>query len=155
MRIDAQSLNVSSLLNSFAKPAVSGNTGAVDFDASQRQSANSAVSNGVVLPSGASVALPMEVLVALQSHEEPAPVEEAPSAADLFLEEAHKNPIERLREQILEELGLTEEDLAALPTEERAAIEDKIAQMIEERLRENGGIERASADATAPSFPIA
>jgi hypothetical protein len=43
--------------------------------------------------------------------EKPAQLKEI-SAEDLFLEEARKDPIERMRDQILEELGLTEDGIA-------------------------------------------
>lgn len=78
----------------------------------------------------------------LQS-EDAAPAIETPSATQLFLAEIQKDPIERWREQILESLGLTEEDLAAMPPEERRAVEEQIAALIEEKLRQGFGADRA------------
>lgn len=43
-----------------------------------------------------------------------------------------------LRDAILKEMGLTEEDLAAMPPEQRAAIEESIAEKIKERLLAQG-----------------
>lgn len=43
-----------------------------------------------------------------------------------------KTEAQRLREKILKQLGMTEEDLKALPPDKRAAIEDTIAQKIKE-----------------------
>lgn len=81
--------------------------------------------------------LSFETVIALQKIEddEPATIT-APSATEIFLEEARKSPIERMREQILEELGLTEDSLAQLPPEERRAIEDQIREKIEEKFRQ-------------------
>lgn len=57
-----------------------------------------------------------------------------------FRETIRKSPIERLREQILKEMGLTEESLASLPGEEREAVEAAIAQEIKERLQAKSGL---------------
>lgn len=105
--------------------------------------------SGTILPSGnTGLSLSFETILHLQMEQEEeaaraAANEEASSpdktTTEKFLEEAQKSPIERMREQILEELGLTEESLAQLPPEERRAMEDKIRQMIEERLRNAAG----------------
>ena len=103
-----------------------------------------------ILPPSAATSLSFETFLTLQLIDAPTPIAlEAPSAEDLFLEEAQKHPMERLREQILEELGLTEETLAQLPPEERSAMEDKIRQMIEEKLRQAMGGEAAPENTTA------
>lgn len=60
-----------------------------------------------------------------------------------FRETIRKSPIERLREQILKEMGLTEEALASLPGEEREAVEAAIAQEIKERLQAHSGLPQA------------
>ncbi|MGV1870473.1 hypothetical protein [Agrobacterium rosae] len=54
--------------------------------------------------------------------------------ADEFLKFAEMTPAEKIRARALGEMDLTEEKLAALPPEERAAIEDKIAKAIERAL---------------------
>jgi hypothetical protein len=92
-----------------------------------------------ILPISSAQPLSFESILTLQTLDEPAPEIEAPSATDIFLEEARKDPIERMREQIMEELGLSEADLAAMPPEERRAAEDKIREMIEEKLRQAMG----------------
>ncbi|MCY1533901.1 hypothetical protein D9M68_692530 [compost metagenome] len=43
------------------------------------------------------------------------------------------SPAEKMRDSILKELGLTEEELAALPPEQQNAIEEKIVERIKER----------------------
>lgn len=45
-----------------------------------------------------------------------------------------KSPMEHMRDAILKEMGLTEEDLAAMPAEKREALESEIAQRMRERL---------------------
>lgn len=83
----------------------------------------------------------MDSVLFLQAEE--APKLEEPSAADIFLQEIQKDPIERMREQILEELGLTEEDIGQMSPDERRAVEDRISTMIEEKLRQGFGTDRA------------
>lgn len=51
-----------------------------------------------------------------------------------FREYMSKTPEQRMREAILKEMGLTEEDLKALSPEEHEAIENAIAAKIRERL---------------------
>jgi hypothetical protein len=115
------------------------------------RTANSAAPESILPPSGAKIALSFEALLALQGQDtestEIASVA-APSAEDLFLKEARKSPIERMREQLLEEMGLSEDALAALPPDERAAIEDQIRELIEEKLRQTTGVADAGADAS-------
>lgn len=55
---------------------------------------------------------------------------------DAFLAYAQKTPMERMRDQILKELGYTEESLRQAPADERAAVEDKIRTLIEEKMKE-------------------
>jgi len=45
-----------------------------------------------------------------------------------------KSPAEHMRDAILKEMGLTEDDLAAMPAEKREALESEIAQRMRERL---------------------
>ena len=55
-------------------------------------------------------------------------------AVTRFLEFMSLTPEERLYQQILKDMGLTEEQLAALPPEERMRVEREIQQKMEERL---------------------
>ena len=64
----------------------------------------------------------------------PADAEPKSDAVAKFLEYMSLTPEERLYRSILEEMGLTEEQLAALPPEERARIEREIQEKIQERL---------------------
>lgn len=51
-----------------------------------------------------------------------------------------KGPIAHMREKILEEMGLSEEDLAKMPADQREAIEKTIAARIKEMLLADSGI---------------
>jgi hypothetical protein len=51
-----------------------------------------------------------------------------------YAEEVHKKKLEELREKLLEMMGLTEEDLEAMPAEQRSVIEDMISREIQARL---------------------
>jgi len=96
-----------------------------------------------ILPIAPTAPLSFETVINLQTLDEPetSALTEV-SATEKFLEEARKSPIERMREQILAELGLSEEALAQMPPEERRAAEEKIRQLIEEKFRQGLGAER-------------
>lgn len=51
-----------------------------------------------------------------------------------YAEEIHKQKIEELREKLLEAMGLTEEDLANMPADQRMAIENAISREIQNRM---------------------
>lgn len=71
---------------------------------------------------------------------------QAPSIEDQFLAEAHKTPAQRMREQILKALGITEEQLAQMPPEQRQAMEQRIKDLIEEKVREAHNAGKAPPD---------
>ena len=52
-----------------------------------------------------------------------------------YAEEVEKRKMEELREQILQRMGLSEEDLEAMPAEQRAQIEDLISNEIQRRMQ--------------------
>lgn len=58
------------------------------------------------------------------------------AAREEFLEYMKKPPMQRMREAILKQMGLTEADLAAMTPEQHAAVEAEIAERIRERLLE-------------------
>lgn len=58
------------------------------------------------------------------------------SASEEFRDYMAKSDAEKVREAILKEMGLTEEEFEALPPEEQLAIEQKIV----ERLKEKTGV---------------
>jgi|CXWL01.1.fsa_nt_gi hypothetical protein len=116
--------------------------------------ANAANSAGAlsILPAAQAQPLSFETVLALQRLDEETTTISAPSATDLFLEEARKSPIERMREQILEELGLSEDGIAQMSPEERRATEDKIRQMIEEKFRQAMGGDEKPAQSNAEAM---
>ena len=104
-----------------------------------------------ILPSNSAVPLSFDNIIALQSLIAPEPTQLTEmSATEKFLQEAQKTPIERMREQILKELGLTEEGLAQMGPEEKRSAEDKIRAMVEEKLRQsmNAGNEPTESNAS-------
>jgi hypothetical protein len=52
-----------------------------------------------------------------------------------FKDYMSKSPEQRMRDSILKEMGLTEDEVKAMPPEKQAAIENKIAQLIENKMK--------------------
>ena len=65
-----------------------------------------------------------------------------------------KTPAEHMRDAILKEMGLTEEELNAKPPEERMALEEEINRRIKERLvgKQEGDSEEATLKAIEAAF---
>ena len=57
------------------------------------------------------------------------------SAEEEFLEIARKSPLERLRDKILEDMKMSESDLAQMEPEARQAVEDEIKRRMMEALQ--------------------
>ena len=57
------------------------------------------------------------------------------SAEEQFLELARKSPLERLRDKILEDMKMSEGDIAKMDPEARAAVEDEIKRRMLEALQ--------------------
>jgi len=80
------------------------------------------------------------------AQENPAENKQAPTqksgrtAAEELAEYLRKTPAQHMRDAILKELGLTEEDLDAMPPEKRKAVEETIAARIKEKLLEQSGV---------------
>ena len=90
-----------------------------------------------ILPASSATQLSFDTILQLQMLDEPKAAEpKPPTAEELFLKESQKSPMQRMREQVLDALGLTEEQLAQMAPEDRRAAEDQIRQMIEEKIRE-------------------
>lgn len=58
-----------------------------------------------------------------------------------YAKEVEERKREELREKILNRMGLTEKDLEEMPAEQRAAIEDLIAQEIQRRMQASAELE--------------
>lgn len=67
-----------------------------------------------------------------------------------FQEESRKTLAERIRDQYLEDNGLTEEALAEMPKEDREAIEDEIAALIKRQY----GLEDDASDAESAASTL-
>lgn len=78
-------------------------------------------------------------MVELQSAEETT----GSKAADEFMAWMKKSPEERLRDQILKALNITEEDLEKMSPQDRAGIEQKIKDIIKEKLAPDGEAQKA------------
>ncbi|MHC8402373.1 hypothetical protein ACYZTX_23750 [Pseudomonas sp. MDT1-17] len=78
----------------------------------------------------------------------PADVE---TATDAFKEYMSKTPEERLRDSILQEMGLTEEEEKAMPPEKQQAIAKEIAERMQDKIKlaqaekENSSSEKGSS----------
>jgi TPP-dependent pyruvate/acetoin dehydrogenase alpha subunit len=52
---------------------------------------------------------------------------------------AKMSPMERMRDSILKSMGLTEDDLKKMSPEQQKAVEQKIEQIIKQKLQQNAG----------------
>lgn len=57
------------------------------------------------------------------------------TATDEFKEYMSKTPEQRLRDSILKEMGITEEDLKAMPPEKQLAISKEIAERLQDKMK--------------------
>ncbi|GAB2180182.1 hypothetical protein DLREEDagrD3_04050 [Denitratisoma sp. agr-D3] len=108
--------------------------GAILAKASQTL-ANNGVANGT--------ATSMNVVKTAAEKKKEAAQQEYESVLAEFRDYMKKTPIEHMRDAILKEMGLSEEELAALPPEQHDAIEAEIGRRIKERLL---GQEEGKAD---------
>jgi len=60
-----------------------------------------------------------------------------PDAKAEFLKWAHMTPAERMRANLLSSMGLTEDQVAAMSPEDRKKVEDKLRELIEQKVKEN------------------
>jgi hypothetical protein len=61
------------------------------------------------------------------------------SVVQQFLDYAKMSPMERMRAEILKSMGLTEDDLKKMSPEQQKAVEQKIEQIIKQKLEKNAG----------------
>ncbi|QVW26949.1 hypothetical protein KJF94_19815 [Pseudomonas hormoni] len=72
------------------------------------------------------------------------------SATDAFKEYMSKTPEERMQEAILEEMGLTKEEVEQMPPEQQQAVAKEMAERMQDKIKlaqaekENGGSEKGS-----------
>jgi hypothetical protein len=60
------------------------------------------------------------------------------SSADELADYVKMTPAQRLSADLLKKLGLTEEELAAMPPEKRQGVEAKIAELVKQQMQESG-----------------
>ncbi len=65
------------------------------------------------------------------------PASAAPDPVADFLNVVGKTPAEQMRDQVLRDLGVTEDDLKAMDPKERLKIEQKIKELIREKVQES------------------
>lgn len=143
------SIGTNPLLSLTSRVQNAGSSPAPFAPASTKSAANSAGPLSI-LPSSSAVQLSFDNIIALQSLTETEPVQPAEmTATERFLAEAQKTPMERMREQVLDALGLTEEALSQMSPEDRRMAEDKIRQLIEEKIKQAMNAGDAPAGSTA------
>ena len=76
------------------------------------------------------------------------------TAADELAEYLRKTPAQHMRDAILKELGLTEEDLDAMPPEKRKAVEETIAAKIKDKLLEHSAVAKTAASAPLSTLSL-
>lgn len=76
------------------------------------------------------------------------------TAEQKFLDYAQKSPAARMREDILKSLGLSEDALRQMTPDQRAAVEEKIKQLIEEKFRQAMHIDAGGADAQSATAQL-
>ncbi|WP_076858780.1 hypothetical protein [Bradyrhizobium mercantei] len=66
-----------------------------------------------------------------------------------FLKYAQMSPMDRMRANILKSMGLSEEDLKNMTPGQRAAVEQKIKELIEQSFQKNAGKAGQAVDISA------
>ncbi|AHL32643.1 hypothetical protein CD58_06950 [Pseudomonas brassicacearum] len=97
--------------------------------ATQQVSATTAINDNVD-EAFAKTRVQLQTLASSASEEATTPGSSATSA---FKEYMSKTPEERLRDSILEEMGITEEEFEAMPPEKQMAVSQEIAQRMQDK----------------------
>lgn len=91
-----------------------------------------------------------------QQEVKPDAMQDAMATARKELEEyIRKGPIVHMREKILEQMGLSEEDLAKMSPEQRDTVEKTIAAKIKEWLLAGSGVDTKAIQAQIMGVPLA
>ena len=77
----------------------------------------------------------VETSVSSGQVEKPLGDEDGNAALEAFKAYMAMTPAEKMRDSILKEIGMTEEEIEALPPEQQKAVEEEIAQRMEERAK--------------------
>ena len=71
------------------------------------------------------------------------------SVEQKFLKYAQMSPMDRMRANILKSMGLSEQDLKTMTPDQRAAVEQKIKELIEQSFQKNAGKAGQAVDISA------
>ncbi|QOZ33300.1 hypothetical protein XH92_17830 [Bradyrhizobium sp. CCBAU 53421] len=71
------------------------------------------------------------------------------SVEQKFLKYAQMSPMDRMRANILKGMGLSEQDLKTMTPDQRAAVEQKIKELIEQAFQKNAGKAGQAVDISA------
>lgn len=71
------------------------------------------------------------------------------SVEQKFLKYAQMSPMDRMRANILKSMGLSEQDLKNMTPDQRAAVEQKIKELIEQSFQKNAGKAGQAVDISA------
>ncbi len=71
------------------------------------------------------------------------------SVEQKFLKFAQMSPMDRMRANILKSMGLSEQDLKNMTPDQRAAVEQKIKELIEQSFQKNAGKAGQAVDISA------
>ncbi|MCV9963402.1 hypothetical protein OIU34_15975 [Pararhizobium sp. BT-229] len=148
-------MKIGDSISNYYRPQTSSSGGAdsglslnIDGGGGQRTQAPTVSISGSASSSSLSSALWLSLADKLES--DTGSISEAPtgnSVADEFMEWANMSLAEKIRAQLLADKDLTEEDLAAMDADARAAIEAEIKEAIKRQLEipEDGGTAQAEA----------
>lgn len=87
------------------------------------------------------------------AHEELSSLPSKPSAEEEFMEYMNRPTEDLLREAIMKELGYTEEDLENLDPKDRAKVEAKIKELLEQKIEESMKEDGYSIDISSAQSP--
>lgn len=140
MQVNAKQSGASSLISS----AASRTTNPSDF-----QAALDAAQQSLVQGRGSAAAVNSSKSAAASV----APIQK--SAAQELAEYESKSVAQHMRDAILKEMGLSEEELDAMPPEQRAAVEERIVERMREKLlAQAGGTSNAAAQGSAVQLSL-
>lgn len=153
MQTSGISANPLLMLNSLLRATGSAASDVFAPPSSNKTDQAKSAASTTVLPPSSATQLSFDSLLALQSVDntdnvktESLTASAASTPEAIFLKEAHKSPMQRLRDQILQSMGMTEESLALLPADERRAAEDKISKILREKIKEGMGVDTNTSE---------
>ena len=138
MRVDGQLNSAALWFKTVEKSPAEALDTLVDAAASGKDGPAKAAASNTSLPTQLLARLDSASILSLQKVEFAVDENGKPvrtTATDEFMAYMEKTPEERLRANILKSMGMTEEELESLPPEQRQAVEEKIREMIRERIR--------------------